>query len=382
MESILRSRGLWILQALSQNVTTTACQSSPDRDTREVTLTQALETLMPNGRVYANDLAANGPVEVRNAWLFDNEIILEGMAGDITALSRGNLGAMWYYDRLPGPLDQEPSASAFSFLFVSDGVLYEVERKLGNQVRGGIPLNFVPSASPAARAPPAISPVLGADGGPPTIITVNLSTGLEGWRVATRSSVMTSVVSGGSTTRPMIYFAEEKASVYAYAADSSASGAPGHAWATLTYGLNKHAPVALEDLVLLGSDEGDFWALDRVTGTVNWSVMSGSPLLDSPWASGDQVYFTNGRGFHCHAREDGQHLWSYERPGQFLVRRTDAVYLYVGRGTVHALDVTNGKLLRTVNFGEGVRFLTNMADGNFYAVTQNGFVFMVDLGIQ
>jgi len=382
MESILRSRGLWILLAVSLVVSTTACQSSPDRDTREVTLTQALETLMPNGRVYANDLAANGPVEVRGAWLFENEIILEGVAGDITALSRGNLGAMWYYDRLPGPLDHDPSASPFSFLFVSDGVLYEVERKFGNQVRGGIPLNFVPSASPAATESTAYFPVLAADVGRPTVITVNLATGIEGWRVVMRSPVMTSVARGGSNTRPMIYFAEENAGVFAYPAVSATSGPPSQSWARLTYGLNKQAPVALDDLILIGTDQGDFWALDRITGNVNWSVMSGSPLLDSPWASGDQVYFTNGRGFHAYAREDGTHAWSYEHPGQFLVRRPDAVYLYVGRGTVHALDVNNGKLLRTVSFGQGVRFLTNMADGNFYAVTQNGFVFMVDLGIQ
>jgi len=382
MESILRSRGLWILMALTLVAASTACQSAPDRETREATLTQTLETLLPGGRVYANDLSADGPIQLRNGWLFENEIILEGVAGDIYALSRTNLGSIWYYDRLPGPLDQDPSASPISFLFVSDGVLYEVERRLGNQVRGGIPLNFVPSASPAATASTAYFPVLAADIGRPTIVTVNLATGIEGWRVATRSSVMSSVARGGSSTRPMLYFVEENEGVFAYPADSAVFAPPKPSWARLTYGRNTHAPVAFDDVVLLSSDEGDFWALDRITGNVNWSVMSGSPVLSSPWASGDQVYFTNGRGFHAYAREDGKHIFTYERAGQFLVRRPEAVYVYVGHGTVHALGVNDGKLLRTVDFGEGVRFLTNMTDGNFYAVTQSGFVFMVDIGIQ
>jgi outer membrane protein assembly factor BamB len=180
----------------------------------------------------------------------------------------------------------------------------------------------------------------------------------------------------------MIYFAEENGGVFSYPAAPATAAAPSPAWARLTLGLNKHAPVALEDMILIGSDQGDFWALDRVTGNVNWSVKTGSAFHMAPWAAGDHVYFVNGRGFHAHSREDGRQMWTYELPGQFLVRRPDAVYLYVGRGTVHALDVNTGKLLRTVNFGEGVRFLTNMTDPNFYAVTQNGFVFMVDVGVE
>jgi outer membrane protein assembly factor BamB len=381
MKSSLRSRGLLILVALTLVVVSSACGSSADRGTRETGLTQAFQTLLPKGRILANDLSASEPVAIRNAWVFENEIVVEGAMGDIYSLDRMNLASRWYYDGMVGPIEFEPTPSPISFLFVSGGNLYEVSRNLGNQVRGAIPLHFVASAAPAATASTAYIPCLAAGIGRPTLITVNLATGIEGWRVATRSSVMSAPVRGGSETRPMIYFAEENQGLFAYPADSSGRQAPDPAWARLTHGRNHQGPVVVGDLILIGSDQGDFWALDRVTGGVAWSVMSGAPLLAKPWASGDQVYFVNSRGFHVHAREDGRHLWTYEAGGEFLVRRPDAVYVDAGNGTVHALDVNTGELLRSVEFGEGVTFLSNMMDGMFYAVTADGFVMAVDTGI-
>jgi len=382
MESILRSRGLLILLALTLVVVSTSCASGPDRQTQVAQRGSDFETLLPGGRVYANDLAANGEVDVRNAWLFEAEILVEGVPGNITALKRDDLSSLWYYDRLPGQCDFAPTASPISFLFLSNGVLYEVERRLGNQVRGGIPLNFVASAAPAATDSTAFVPCLAADVGRPTIITVNLATGVEGWRVATRSSVMSAAASGGSSTRPMIYFAEENEGVYAYPAVSAHRGAPEPSWARLTLGRNLHAPVVHDDIVMVGSDAGDFWVLDRVTGIANWSARSGAAIIGRPWASGDQVYFSNERGFHCYSREDGKHLWSYRQPGRFIVRRDEAVYAFFGRDTVHALDPKTGDLLRSATFAEDIRILTNTSDGDFYAVTTDGVVYRVDTGIK
>jgi outer membrane protein assembly factor BamB len=177
----------------------------------------------------------------------------------------------------------------------------------------------------------------------------------------------------------MIYFAEEAGVVYAYPADSSSMAAPGAAWMRVTHGRILHSPVVLEDLLLVGSDEGDFWALNRITGRVEWSVMSGAPIYESPAASGDQVYFSNSRGFHAYDRTEGVHKWTYEMGGRFIVRRPEAVYVEVAQGVVHALDVKTGEKLRKHNFGEGHYFLTNMADGTFFMVTDHGFLFLVDI---
>ena len=384
MESILRSRGLLILLALTL-IVTSSCSSGPDRKTQVAQKGSDLETLLPGGRVYANDLGVDGPFHVRNAWLYENEILVEDADGSITALSRDNLSALWYYDRLPANVDFHPTASPVSFLFLSDGALYEVERKLGNQIRGGIPLNFVAAGAPAATDSTAFVPCLASDVGRPTIVTINLATGIEGWRVATRSSVLSAAVSGGTSSRPMIYFAEEKEGVYAYPAASAQRGAPDPSWARLTHGRNLQAPVVHEDVVLVGSDRGDFWVLDRVTGLAHWSVMSGAAMKGRPWLSGDQVYFANERGFHAYSREDGKYLWTYKAGGRFVVRRGEAVYLRQdgpgGDDTIHALDPKTGELLRSVTH-KGVHFLTNMMDDNFYAVTADGVVFKVDVGVE
>ena len=54
----------------------------------------------------------------------------------------------------------------------------------------------------------------------------------------------------------------------------------------------------------------------------------------------------------------------------------------VSREILLYLDPKTGDLLRSMTFSEDMKFLTNMQDANFYAVTPDGIVYKVDQGLE
>lgn len=382
MLSSLRSRGFFLASLLALPLLLSACRTAPNRGEVEEGYTGKIAELMPDGRVYPNDLSVGRHrFAVTGAWLFDSQILVQDGENEITALDRKSLEAKWAYMRLGAPLDFAPTMSPTSAVMIADGVLHEVDRWLGNQLHV-FPLDFVPSAGAAATDSTAYIPSLAAAAGTNTLTTVNLTTGLEGWGLSTRDSIGCAPVIGGSATRPILYFVSEDGSVFAYPADSSVGGTPTPSWMTGTHGRNVSCPTLSDDLLLVGSDAGDLWAFDRVTGETAWVKMSGSPITASPWASGDQVYFRNPEGFFALSRAEGNELWSLKTPCDFLVRRPDAVYVSMGEGLVQALDPQSGEVLRSVRFPRETIFLANQMDGVFYVVSPDGYVFAVDLPIR
>lgn len=356
----------------------------------ESQITAALTELMPDGRIFSNNLSANKPQVMRGVHLFDNEILVEDIFGSWTSLDRVTLDPKWHF-QVGGPSEYAPVVSPVSVLVLRDNMLYEIDRFYGNQ-RGVISLDFIPSAAPAAIDSTAYFPALAAAGGNRTMISVNLASGIEGWGIATRGSISTPPVIGGSATRPTVYFVTEAAGVFALPAATATSGTPEASWTHGADGRIVCAPTLERNLLLVGSEKGELWALDPVTGVTAWVHYGGEPIRDSAWSSGDQAYFINRKGFHALDRENGQELWSVaelaisdtevvSRPLRFLVRREDAVYVTDGTGRVFALDPANGELLRWKQFDRSVKFVTNMASHVLYLMTPTGFLFCVDKGI-
>ncbi len=376
MQSMLRSRALILIVSLTVLAALGSC-ASVDRHGREAVLTKALTDLLPDGRVYPNDLSATRRVEVRGAWLFGDDLLVEDAHGRILSLDRRSLDPRWYYAGLPGPLDFPPAVSAKYVALVSGGKLYEVDRRWGDVRHSPLPLRFIPSAGPAVNVSTAFVPALAAGEGNRTLTTVNLADGLEGWGIATRGSISSSPVLGGSGEVPMLYFATDAQAVFALPARSAVKGTPDAAWSMRTHGRIVGSPVLSEDLVLVGTESGDLWALNRITGEPQWVKYSERTILHAPWVAGDRVFFVNEAGFHALERDTGKDLWSFPGRAAFVVRREKAVVVALEDGTALALDPDSGTVLRRVKFGKGVRFLANSMDGMLYLVTRGGFVFAV-----
>ena len=333
--------------------------------------------LIPDARIFSNDLAANGPVSVRGGWLLEEMLLVEYADGSLLALDRMTLAPMWQFTGLPEPMTFPPALTSVSVLAISDGMLFEIDRKYGNQL-SVYPLGFVPSAGAGGTDSTAYVPALASVNGNRTVSTVNLANGTEGWGRATRGSITVAPVVGGTSGRPVLYVATSLGEVFAFPASAAAQAAPEPAWSSKVHGQVQHQPVLSDDLLLVGSERGDLWALDRITGSPVWVNYSGEAALAQAWPAGDQVHFVNEAGYHALSRESGQLLWSYNGLARFLCRRGDTIYPMTSPGRVSAIDALTGDTLRTVEFPADTLFFGNSADHIFYFLTPDGLVIAAD----
>ena len=174
--------------ALCLVVSMAACSSPPTREEVETQYGAAALKLIPDGRIFSNDLAADGPVSVRGGWLLDEIVLVEYADGSLLALDRLTLAPKWSFTGLAGPMEFPPAVTAVSVLAISDGMLYEIDRRYGNQLSVN-PLGFVPSAGPAGTDSTAYVPALASVNGNRTVSSMNLVNGTEGWGRATRGSI-------------------------------------------------------------------------------------------------------------------------------------------------------------------------------------------------
>jgi outer membrane protein assembly factor BamB len=358
---------------------TFGCQTV-ERSTVEASVTAQLLELVPDGRVFPNDLATDREVGVADAWLFDRELIIQDSYGRLTSLDRGDLGARWYFAGVPGLTDFAPTAGPVSIGFVHKGVFYEVKRDFGVLMHT-MRLSFVPSAPLALSDSTAWGACLATSGGNQTLLSINLATGLTGWGMSTRGSVVSAPVFNIAESRNMLYFATETGRVYGFPAEGAASAAPEPAWSTAVHGRVTSSPVVSRDpaggssdLLFVTTENGEVWALDLVTGQTRWVAYSGRMISGAAWPAGDQVYFQNTDGFQAVSRADGQKAWSLPVTGTFIARRGDTMFLRTTDGVVHAVATASGEILRSVGFSRSVRFLPNLKDGVLYAFTDKGLV--------
>jgi outer membrane protein assembly factor BamB len=363
--------------AICVAVTLVACSTPPTRETVERQYRGTVLELVPDARIFSNDLAAGGPVSVRGSWLLENMLVIEFEDSELIALDRKSLAPLWTFSGMNAPLDFPPSVTPVAVLAISDGMLYEIDRVNGNQLFVGI-LKNVPSAGPAGSESTAYVPALASATGNRTVTTVNLVNGTEGWGRATRGSITVAPLLGGSSGRPILYLATDRGGVYAFPAEPAVQAAPDPSWSNMVHGRIIHQPVISDDLFLVGSERGDLWALDRITGNAVWVHYSGVSLLASAWPAGDQVYFVNERGFHALAREGGDALWSFEGLARFVCRRGDTVYAVTNPGQAAAFDAKTGEMLRQVTYAPDAVLLSNTADNILYAISRDGLVLAVD----
>jgi len=337
--------------------------------------------LIPDGRIFSTDLAADGPVAIRGGWLLENLLLIEYADGSLLALDRISLAPRWHFTGLTAPMEFPPAITPASVLAISEGMLYEIDRKYGNQL-GVHRLGIVPSAGPAGTDSTAYLPALASMNGNRTLSTVNLADGTPGWGRATRGSITVAPVIGGTSGRPVLYVATSLGEVFAFPAAAARFGAQDPTWSAIVHGQVLHQPVLSDDLLLVGSERGDLWGLDRITGNAVWVNYSGEKILASAWPMGDQVYFVNEAGFHAISREGGQLLWSYDGMARFLCRRGGTTYPMTGPGLVCAFDSASGEMLRSAEFPEDTIFLGNTVDHIFYFLTPDGLVVAVDKKIE
>jgi eukaryotic-like serine/threonine-protein kinase len=148
----------------------------------------------------------------------------------------------------------------------------------------------------------------------------------------------------------------------------NADGVPafsGVKWKFHTGGLVISSPAVVGDVVFVGSTDGNFYAVDRESGTLRWKFKAKSRITSSPAVSGGLVYFGAYDGnFYALDATTGQLKWKFQTAGE---RRYAGKHLHGSQPAAETMpDPFDFYLSSPVVWNGGVFF--GSGDGNIYSL--------------
>ena len=168
-------------------------------------------------------------------------------------------------------------------------------------------------------------------------------------------------------------------------------GVRGERWALQTEGPIRSSPAVAGEQVLVGSDDGALYAVDRRSGALRWRTPLDSPVTGSPVVDGDRVFVTTaGNRLWALAAADGAPLWSVDGGTHVRLRGAWDLFastpLLVGHtvvfgssdGRIRAVDRDSGGEAWTFEAGEPIRASPSAYRGGFVVGGMGGHVFNLD----
>jgi outer membrane protein assembly factor BamB len=105
------------------------------------------------------------------------------------------------------------------------------------------------------------------------------------------------------------------------------------------------------DTVFIGGIGGYFYALDRVSGDVRWSVDTGGGIEGAATLDGDAVYVGNNKGIvSAFTTTDGAAIWTYNAPTEIITRPVvygDAIFVSTAADELIRLNKVTGERLES-----------------------------------
>ncbi len=146
------------------------------------------------------------------------------------------------------------------------------------------------------------------------------------------------------------------------------------------------AAISSQGTVYIGSQDGDFRAIDLESGDEKWMRELGYTIESSACVLDGNVYVGSGDGFlYALKGETGEELWKYETEGEILggvnfLKEGDKTYLYVGSydNFLHCVDAATGDQVWTVETGNYVHGTPAVAEGKVMFGGCDAILYMVD----
>jgi outer membrane protein assembly factor BamB len=174
-------------------------------------------------------------------------------------------------------------------------------------------------------------------------------------------------------------------------------------WRTQTGGTVRSTPTIAGGIVLVGSSDQSFYALDADTGHEKWRFPAGSAVSSSAATADGRVYFSTYKGtFYALSFSDGTLLWKaqfgpdaprvYEHETGPYPARQDREFILSsatisnatvvvggGDGFLYAFDAASGRLRWKFQTGGRVRSSPAIHNGVVYVGSYDGSVYAVHL---
>jgi outer membrane protein assembly factor BamB len=144
-------------------------------------------------------------------------------------------------------------------------------------------------------------------------------------------------------------------------------------------------PVLAGSKVLVSSLDGNLYAVDPISGGIQWSFKADKGLVSTPTVVGDRVLVSGfGSTLYAVDLDDGSEQWSFKvkhwiwaQPA--IVQNT--AYFGDFEGILHAVDVSNGAEEWSLDLDRGpIRASSAVAANTLVVSTDDGWLFGIDLG--
>ena len=141
------------------------------------------------------------------------------------------------------------------------------------------------------------------------------------------------------------------------------------------------SPAVVNDVVYVGSSDGNVYALSTIDGSLVWSYPTGAAVLSCP-AVADGVVYVGSGDFNVYALDaaSGTKLWNYPTDGAVSSSpAVDGGVVFVSSfdGNVYALNAASGTKLW--NFSAGFEYSSPAVDGGVvYVGSTNGNVYALN----
>jgi outer membrane protein assembly factor BamB len=185
--------------------------------------------------------------------------------------------------------------------------------------------------------------------------------------------------------------------------DSSTGLYGGILWRAQTSGAVRSSPIVVDNMVLVGSCDGNFYDFDAATGKERWHFSASSAISSSAAVSDGQVFFSDyGGSFYAVSLSDGELVWktrfgkdlplSWESDsgphpdrfnGDFLLSSAavanDTVVVGAGDGNVYAFVASSGHEKWRFQTGGRVRSSPAIDGHSVYIGSFDGTIYSLDL---
>lgn len=264
--------------------------------------------------------------------LFEGLVFVPSYDNNLYAIDAENGEFVWKYPT-EGGLGSTPCVAEGLVVFGStDGVVYAVNARSG-RLAWSMPTKGKIYSSPQVAYGHVF---IGSDDH--NLYAIHLGSGRKVWNYATDGQVR---------TRPyieenLIVFADTEGNCYALGLNRE------NKWRFRARRAFLSSPVMHKGLVLLGSMDWNFYALDNRSGWVVWRYRTGGPVVSSPIIFQRTVFFGSTDGaFYALDVNEGRVVWRYECEAK--VTCTPAIYgdrVYFGDidGHLYCLDAQSGGL--------------------------------------
>jgi len=162
-------------------------------------------------------------------------------------------------------------------------------------------------------------------------------------------------------------------------------------WTFDAHGPVRSTPVIASGLVLVGSGDGNLYALDAETGREAWKLTTGGPVDSSPAVARCTVFFAS-RDRKVYAADvrsgrlkwtfsTGEELpfpWGYEHFISSPVADGRSVFIGAGDGILYCLSAEDGGIRWQVRTGGRIRSSPALSGGTVYVGSMDGFLYAVD----